>query len=93
MYSKNLELINFLINMGANLSVQNGQGFTALHVGCQIGWIEGVKRLIDIHAPMLPDNSGNLPTHIAAQQNNRSIIMLFVDYQKNQNLVRSREVV
>lgn len=93
MYSKNLELINFLINMGANLSIQNDQGLTALHVGCQIGWLEGVKRLIDIHAPMLPDNSGNLPTHIAAQQNNRSIIMLFVDYQKNQNLVRIREVV
>lgn len=91
MHSKSIELVNYLIDSGANLELQNEQGLTALHVACQIGWIEGVKKLIDSKAKMIPDKSGNLPTHIAAQQNNRDIIILFVNYKRNNILVGSDE--
>ena len=89
MYSKSIELVNYLIESGANLAFQNEQGLTALHIACQIGWIEGVKKLIDAKAMMIPDKNGNLPTHIAAQQNNRDIILLFVNYKRNHILVGS----
>ena len=87
MYSKSVDLIQYLLSVGANLSLQNEQGLTALHVACQIGWIEGVKELIRVNAAMIPDKNGNLPTHIAAQQNNKEMIQLFVQFKKDNVIV------
>ena len=78
--------MEFLLNNNADIRKQNDQGFTVLHVACQIGWKEGVELLIRWNAMMVPDKMGNLPTHIAAQQNHREIILLFVQY-KERNVV------
>lgn len=92
MYSRSLELVDYLISEGANLILQNDQGLTALHIACQIGWVDGVKKLIACNVPMIPDRNGNLPTHIAAQQNNKELILLFVNYLKDRVLVSIQEM-
>lgn len=81
-------MIHYLLSKGANITSQNEQGLTALHVASQIGWIEGVEELIRLQAAMIPDRNGNLPTHIAAQQNNREMIQLFARLNKSNMIVK-----
>ena len=76
--SKSLDVVKYLCDHGANVQEQNEDGSTALHIACQIGWVDGVKYLLTRNATLLPDKAGNFPTHIAAQHGFQDILLLFV---------------
>lgn len=77
-----MDLVKYLHDNGANVNATNENGTTALHVACQLGWIDGIRQLLSYGARMLPDKQGNTPLHIAAQQNDRETIELFVQLKK-----------
>lgn len=78
MSSRSSELVHYLCDHGADVNGVNENGSTALHVCCQIGWVDGVQQLLGRGAKILPDKQGNTPLHIAAQQGNREVIELFI---------------
>ena len=78
MYSKSQELLKYLCDNGADVNAQNDNGLTALHITAQIGWMEGIEQLIARGARMVADKMGNFPTHVAARQDNKEILLLFV---------------
>lgn len=69
------------------MNATNENGTTALHVACQLGWIDGIRQLLSYGARLLPDKQGNTPLHIAAQQNSRETIDLFLRLKKEGNRV------
>ena len=80
--SKSEKVVRYLCMSGANLQEQNEDGFTALHFATKINWIEGIGLLLHLGALMIPDNAGNYPTHIAAQEGNNEALLYFAKLQK-----------
>ena len=78
MSSRSTELVHYLCDHGADVNGVNENGSTALHLCCQIGWVDGINQLLGRGARILPDKQGNTPLHIAAQQGNREVIELFI---------------
>lgn len=83
--SKSEKVVRYLCMSGANLQEQNEDGFTALHFATKINWIEGIGLLLHLGALMIPDNAGNYPTHIAAQEGNNEALLYFAKLQKEGN--------
>lgn len=64
-FYNNIELMNWLIENGANVDAQDLEGFTALHFACQENYIESVKILLAANANMnIVDIYGNTPSWI-----------------------------
>ncbi|CBK23369.2 uncharacterized protein [Blastocystis hominis] len=83
--SKSEEVVRSLCASGANLQEQNEDGFTALHFATKVNWIEGIGLLLKLGATMMPDNAGNYPTHIAAQDGNNEALLYYAKLQKEGN--------
>jgi hypothetical protein len=59
---------------------KNPNGVSALHIACQIGWNDLVKRLLELGADLLSvDNAGNSPLHYAARGGKMDTVRLLVD--------------
>ena len=73
---KNLDILNLLIEKGADLKVKNGDGFTALHCCCQQNWTEGIQVLLQ-HGinPLELDKESRIAVQLT---NNPDIIQLFM---------------
>lgn len=77
--------MRYLCQNGANVQGQNENGLTALHVATKIHWIEGIALLLKLGAKFLPDKAGNYPTHFAAQDGNREMLLYFVKLKNEGN--------
>lgn len=82
-YSKSKELMMFLCDNGADVNAQNDDGYTALHVAAFIGWKEGVELLVGHGAKVVADKDGNYPVHVAAQQGNKEILLVFLKLKQD----------
>lgn len=56
---ENVEMIELLLKHGANLNVQDNEGWTPLHAVCQYGFPEVVKLLLSKNADTLVTNFDN----------------------------------
>ena len=71
----NLNLVNDLIALGANLDWQNNNGWTALHVSAFNNRIEITQVLIDAGADKtIYNNDGDLPYELADTQELKELL-------------------
>eukprot|EP00499_Haloplacidia_sp_CaronLabIsolate_P006726 CAMPEP_0196770746 /NCGR_PEP_ID=MMETSP1104-20130614/1311_1 /TAXON_ID=33652 /ORGANISM="Cafeteria sp., Strain Caron Lab Isolate" /LENGTH=390 /DNA_ID=CAMNT_0042140861 /DNA_START=108 /DNA_END=1276 /DNA_ORIENTATION=+ len=68
---QHLSLVHTLLRLGASVDQHtHNSRRTAMHAAAELGWVEGVKALLDAGAsPYAPDDSGTTPLHVAAQRN------------------------
>jgi ankyrin repeat protein len=75
----NLNLVQYLITIGANLEWQNDYGLTVLHFATVRGRVEIVRMLIDAGANLdVQDNSEQTPLHWAAESDRIEIAKLLI---------------
>lgn len=65
------EILQYLIDHGANVNCVNDEGIAPLHLAC---YVENAKLLLEAGAEIdQPDNQGRTPLHIHAAEGNKSI--------------------
>ncbi|OJJ42481.1 hypothetical protein ASPZODRAFT_76746, partial [Penicilliopsis zonata CBS 506.65] len=74
------QIINLLIQRGANVNVHNARGQTPLHIAAQQGDLNTVSLLlasypIDVNAR---DRSGCTPLHLASENGHAQVVSLLV---------------
>jgi ankyrin repeat protein len=87
--NRDLEMLNDLLNYGADINATNGDGNTALHVAISNsnGLTEVVKYLLDHGADMnKTDSSGWTPRALAEQQGHDEILELFREKSSHPHL-------
>jgi ankyrin repeat protein len=79
---ENKNIVQFLLNKGANIDVQDEQGFTPLHIAIMKGNLEIVETLVESKADVnMPDYYGYSPLHWALLKEDRKI-STFLLYNK-----------
>lgn len=67
MYNQ-LEVIEYLLQQGADVNCVNKQGNTPLHRAVSQKYIEGMKLLLEYGAdPCIPNNESKLPKHVTTK--------------------------
>ena len=75
-----VEMVQFLVGIGASLHEQDGIGDTALHVAAIKGSTGAAKALLDLGAPLDDHNSvGWTPLHRAAAWGSTDILKLLIE--------------
>ena len=76
---RDLTWLGFMLARGARPDLQNGTGATALLLAAQIGWREGVERLLASRAnPNLPNNQGETPLIYAVRRFDAPMVRLLM---------------
>ena len=85
--SNNVELVNVLIDNGANINAQDKDGNTALHLAISKGYLKIVSSLISHNAdPNIKETKrGESSFHVAAKLGNKDILKLLLPNIKNIN--------
>eukprot|EP01129_Flabellula_baltica_P013691 TRINITY_DN640_c0_g1_i1.p1 TRINITY_DN640_c0_g1~~TRINITY_DN640_c0_g1_i1.p1 ORF type:complete len:420 (-),score=125.36 TRINITY_DN640_c0_g1_i1:952-2211(-) len=79
-FGKNIQLIRYLIEQGADIGYRNKKGLTALHRAVFENFFAGVKLLIQYGSPVNGvDSNLRTPLHWAAFQGNLEIVKLLVE--------------
>jgi ankyrin repeat protein len=73
--TRNLQMMDFLIENGARVGQQDADGQTALHYCAGNNHMDSLALLIRNEAPQLPDNAGQTPIMHAAKNGNFEPIM------------------
>ncbi|KAI6170532.1 Serine/threonine-protein phosphatase 6 regulatory ankyrin repeat subunit B [Aphelenchoides bicaudatus] len=92
--TEHTECVRTLLNSGSDISHQDRDGVTALHIACQFGRYETAKTLIDKspHLINVTDNYNRYPIHYAAWNGRCDIIKLLLESNADVNsLTRSSE--
>ncbi|XP_011692189.1 PREDICTED: serine/threonine-protein phosphatase 6 regulatory ankyrin repeat subunit B [Wasmannia auropunctata] len=77
---KNIDMVQILLDYGAAVNMQNGDGQTALHIASAEGDKTLVKYLYDIRASAsITDYQDRTPMHLAAENGHATIIELLAD--------------
>lgn len=85
----NADVINFLMDSGANATFKNSQMDTPLLIACKRGYIENVEALINAENDISldeRDESSNTPLMIAAIQNNAKIVDVLLNAGANADI-------
>lgn len=84
---KNINLINFFIEMGIDVNAQNKRGATALHLAVINDNPDVVKTLIERGAKInIKDDEGNTPLHLAVPCENYDIVKSLLEAGANPNI-------
>ena len=68
---ENTEMIDLLLKNGANIAVQDNEGWTPLHAVCQYGFADIVKLLLERGAdPSVPNFDNDLPIDLIEDDEN-----------------------
>ena len=68
-------MLKYVLKCGADVDIQDSNGWTPLHYACDHGDLEVVKILINDGANLSKfSNTGFYPIHIAAQNNHCDVI-------------------
>lgn len=71
----NLESVNLLLDSGADVDIQDVNGWTSLHKACEKGNLELVGLLLSRRSNhMKRSNKGYTPLHIAAMNDHQKIV-------------------
>ncbi|KAK8852826.1 hypothetical protein M9Y10_017818 [Tritrichomonas musculus] len=85
------EIVEALIDAGADVSKQNWAKLTPLHLAAKYGRIGAVQTLVEHNAPLdIQDSKGNTPLHCASQ-NNQSEIVSYLIANKANHLILNDE--
>lgn len=84
--SNNIDLINLLIENGADTNIQNKKGETLLHKACQYGILEIVKLLIGKTNINLANNEGMTSLHIACKYDKIETVKLLLETIKENTI-------
>jgi ankyrin repeat protein len=77
---KQMDMLNLLLERGADLNAQDVTGMTPLHVAAMLGRRDEAEWLLDHGAdPEIKDSYGDLPIHTAAVFGHGQIISLFTN--------------
>jgi thiol-disulfide isomerase/thioredoxin len=81
-HEKQEETVQLLLSAGADPAPANSDGYTALHIAAQIGFIAGVQMLLEAGAPtdVMEANAKMTPLGIAVEHNVRKVIDAFREY-------------
>lgn len=81
-HEKQTETVRLLINAGADPAPSNRDGYTALHMAAQMGYVEGVTLLLEAGAPLdaLEKSSKMTPFGIAVEHNIKKVIDAFREF-------------
>lgn len=86
----NLDMINILLNHGANVSVRTKSGATALHFACRERRLNVIKLLLNrCHSADiidLKDSRGDTPLHYAVEQNQLRIVEILLSAKADKSL-------
>lgn len=78
-YNNHTEVIKYLLENGANIFAKSSEGWEPLHSAVHWGQTEAAALLIEAGANVnCKSNSGLAPVHLAAQQNCRPLLELFL---------------
>ena len=76
-----VEVVEYLVERGASLDVQDAEGFAAIHHAVMGGKISNILRLIEFGANHLKGSDENkFPVHLAADQGHTNVIRLLVEH-------------
>lgn len=91
-YNNHTEVIKYLLENGADISAKSREGWEPLHSAVHWGQTEAAALLIEAGADInCKSNSGLAPVHLAAQQNIRPLLELFL-YNSDIDLTVKTEV-
>lgn len=77
--TSNKEIVNLLIDKGANVNVSSNDGSTPLHIAARLGYKEIVELLIGKDADVNAKNiNGITPLHLASQEGYEEIVKLLI---------------
>ena len=87
--TQSVEAMQVLLNAGADPNVLNAQGYNALHICCQMNYVEAAILLIDSRASVLiPDRNELLsPLHIAVRHSSKDVLTFLALQSECVNLV------
>ena len=81
---KKYEVLQKMLDMGADPNIKDSNGWSALHYACQFGDIESVKILIKANADIDSySNNKRLPLHFAANMNYPDIVKFLLENKSN----------
>lgn len=78
--SENLEMIQFMLDQGADINTQDKSGLTSLHYAIYLNNAELVKLLLQKGSDLKTLDSRRPLLHTAVSMNNKAIVNLLLDY-------------
>lgn len=76
---RNATWMGFLVGKGAKVEVENNQGETPLTLATQMGWTEGVTKLLSLRADVNQGNKrGETPLILAVQKRDLAMVKLLL---------------
>jgi ankyrin repeat protein len=87
----NIELVRyFVLEKGADISIQNWHGDTPLSKAAAMGHGDIVEFLLDRGAPQVANNDGAFPIHLAAVHNRREVLAVFLQHDIDPNTLSAK---
>lgn len=75
-----LEIVEFLIAVGANIYAPNKSGQTAIMFAAQQGNLKIVKQLFDLNSILLQDNNGCTAWQLAIEADQPDVVQFFIEF-------------
>lgn len=90
---ENKELMQKLINAGADITCQDKKGRTPLHYACKMNSFDMCEFLLNLGASVdLPDFYGRTPMHEASARGFDLLVQLFYEYGANPFATDNKDV-
>jgi ankyrin repeat protein len=82
-----VDMVRPLIEMGADVNIQNKDGFTAISAAVKANNHQAIQAFIEAGANLnVQDKNGATPIHLAIEANNHQVIQAFIEAGANLNI-------